>query len=187
MRFALSIVVCGLLLSAAASAQQVYRWVDEDGVVHYSDQPPPGETGESAESVDIEVPPGIGNPVRGLAVQPRGTRTGDDDDAAATETVGGYRSASIVEPQAQQVLWNIATRLSVSMTLEPALAGSHRVQWLLDGQPIGEPGTSLSTTLTPVYRGEHTVSATIVDGTGSTIFSTESVTFYVQQASVFRR
>ena len=181
MRFAAFIVVGGILLSAAASAQQVYRWVDEDGVVHYSDQPPPDD---GAESVDLEVPPGFNNPARGITAAPRPRI---DDEEFVAETVGGYRSASIVDPQEQQTLWNIATRLSVAMTLEPALAGSHRVQWLLDGQPIGDPGTSLATTLTPVYRGAHTIEAVIVDSTGSTIISTEPVTFYVQQASVFRR
>ena len=186
MRFASFIVACGLLVCAAtASAQEVYRWVDEDGVVHYSDQPPPGD---EAEPVALDVPPGIGNPVRGIAIDaPRPRSRPDDDEAAATETVGGYRRASIVEPQAEQVLWNLATRLPVSMTLEPALAGSHRVQWLLDGQPIGEPVTALSTTLSPVYRGTHTIEAVIVDGAGTTIFRTDPVTFYVQQASVFRR
>ena len=71
--------------------------------------------------------------------------------------------------------------------MEPALAGSHRIQWLLDGQPIGDPVTALQTTLEPVYRGTHTIAATVVDSEGATILSTEPVTFYVQQATVFRR
>lgn len=184
MRLASFIVLCGLLLPAAVTAQDIYRWVDEDGVVHYSDQPPPDD--DAAEPVALEVPPGFSNPVRELVAPARRSARDDAADRAA-ETVGGYRSATIVEPQAQQVLWNLATRLPVAMTLEPALAGSHRVQWLLDGQPIGDPGTALSTTLSPVYRGTHTLEAVIVDGTGNRIFGTEPVTFYVQQASVFRR
>ncbi|HSS47233.1 MAG TPA: DUF4124 domain-containing protein [Burkholderiales bacterium] len=35
-----------LLLSAVASAAGVYKWVDSDGTVHYSDQPPPGAVKE---------------------------------------------------------------------------------------------------------------------------------------------
>jgi glutaredoxin len=37
--FGLSIVVC--LGATAVAAGQMYRWVDERGVVQYSDQPPP--------------------------------------------------------------------------------------------------------------------------------------------------
>ncbi|HEX5093678.1 MAG TPA: DUF4124 domain-containing protein [Burkholderiales bacterium] len=31
-----------LALPAAAAAEQLYRWVDKDGTVRYSDRPPPG-------------------------------------------------------------------------------------------------------------------------------------------------
>jgi glutaredoxin len=38
----LRILICVLLLSAGASlAGNLFRWVDSDGTVHYSDQPPP--------------------------------------------------------------------------------------------------------------------------------------------------
>ena len=31
------------LLATGADAQNLYRWVDKNGKVHYSDQPPPKE------------------------------------------------------------------------------------------------------------------------------------------------
>ena len=36
------LLVLGLLAATAALAQEAYRWVDEDGVVHYSDRPREG-------------------------------------------------------------------------------------------------------------------------------------------------
>src|SRR5215216_1310827 len=39
-RGALFLVVC--LLAAAPASAQMYKWVDKDGKVHYSDKPPPG-------------------------------------------------------------------------------------------------------------------------------------------------
>lgn len=36
------IALCALLACLPASAQQIYRWVDADGRVQYSDKPPPG-------------------------------------------------------------------------------------------------------------------------------------------------
>ena len=180
MRQASVFIVCSLLLCATAAAQQVYRWVDENGVVHYSDQPPPDDR---AETVDLEVPEGFSNPARRIA-RGESTRRAIDRDDEPLETVGSYRRGAVTTPEPQQVLWNIATQLSVSMTLEPALAGSHRIQWLLDGQPIGDPVLGLQTTLTPVYRGTHTISANVVDSQGATVFSTAPVTFYVQQATI---
>ena len=41
---------------AAASADQVYRWVDKDGHVHYS-QLPPASTAAQASKMEIAAPP----------------------------------------------------------------------------------------------------------------------------------
>jgi|SRR5215469_5317592 len=43
-------------LALAAAADQIYKWVDKDGHVHYSQTPPPA-TGVQAQSVDIGAPP----------------------------------------------------------------------------------------------------------------------------------
>jgi hypothetical protein len=52
-------LVCAALLLAtagmAASADQVYRWVDKDGHVHYS-QTPPASTDVNAQAVNITPP-----------------------------------------------------------------------------------------------------------------------------------
>jgi glutaredoxin len=37
------------LLWAAAASAQLYRWVDKDGKVHYTDTPPPASAGKSAQ------------------------------------------------------------------------------------------------------------------------------------------
>lgn len=44
------------VLALAAAADQMYKWVDKDGHVHYSQTPPP-TTGVQAESVNISAPP----------------------------------------------------------------------------------------------------------------------------------
>ena len=44
----LRLAACGVFTFAmahAATAQQVYRWVDDKGVVHYADTPPPEKKG----------------------------------------------------------------------------------------------------------------------------------------------
>jgi hypothetical protein len=41
-----------VLAASPAFAQQLYKWVDEAGKVHYSDQPPP-ETAKSGKKLDI--------------------------------------------------------------------------------------------------------------------------------------
>ena len=38
-RMRIALLLAGILLSLAAQPQEIYRWVDKDGVVHYADQP----------------------------------------------------------------------------------------------------------------------------------------------------
>ena len=54
----MKIIIASLLflLMTAAVADQVYRWVDKDGHVHYS-QTPPAATAVHAQSLDVTAPP----------------------------------------------------------------------------------------------------------------------------------
>lgn len=49
-----AMVVVVLAATGAADAQQVYRWMDEQGNVHYTDRPPPEK---NAEALSIEIQP----------------------------------------------------------------------------------------------------------------------------------
>ncbi|HSC46505.1 MAG TPA: DUF4124 domain-containing protein [Gammaproteobacteria bacterium] len=53
-------LACGVLLAAlagAALAAQVYRWVDKDGHVHYSEMPPPTTGAAAAAATSLYVAP----------------------------------------------------------------------------------------------------------------------------------
>ena len=50
-------LACLLAAGSAAVADQVYRWVDKNGVVHYTQTPPPGTDAPAAKSIDISAPP----------------------------------------------------------------------------------------------------------------------------------
>lgn len=63
------VLLCGLLLTLGADASQArfYRWVDEDGVVHYSDTLPPNEIQRghaelSDNGVQLETVPPVKTP-----------------------------------------------------------------------------------------------------------------------------
>lgn len=50
-------LACLMTVGSAALADQVYRWVDKNGVVHYTQTPPPSTDAPAAKSIDIAVPP----------------------------------------------------------------------------------------------------------------------------------
>lgn len=56
MRMQIALTVVLLLAATAAAADQVYKWVDQNGQVHFS-QTPPATTGVTAQSVTVNAPP----------------------------------------------------------------------------------------------------------------------------------
>ena len=67
-----SLALCALLsLSGPALAEGIYRWVDDDGNVHFSETPPPGPSGAEewkrpARDRITRVPDGMNAPVHRL-------------------------------------------------------------------------------------------------------------------------
>lgn len=59
-----------LLLALSAQAQDsLYKWVDEKGVVHYSDTPPPGKASEKLKAESRPSPDAAQPPKRGRSWQ----------------------------------------------------------------------------------------------------------------------
>jgi hypothetical protein len=162
------LLLMALLVSAAAMAD-VYKWTDEDGVVHYSDQPHPG-----AERIQISGT----NTFSAPTVRRRATT---DDTAESTE-FAGYDSLTITSPAAEETLWNIEGVLNVSLSVTPALQPGHQVRVYFDGNPREVAGLSFQ--IEEVYRGVHNLQAEILDATGKLLIRTQPNRFYVQQNSI---
>ena len=50
------LLAMGLLLCAAPSSAQMYKWVDEKGVTHYSESPPPGRKAQQIQTTPAPGP-----------------------------------------------------------------------------------------------------------------------------------
>jgi len=165
------LLVFSLLVAAAATAQEAYRWVDEDGIVHYSDRPEDG-----AEAILLPRPNvATTRPLRQPEAQPQEEQT---DEAAATR----YESIEIVSPSAEETLWNLEGVLNVTVALKPALQPGHQLRVYFDGQMQSASGTSFQ--LQEVWRGVHNIQVEVVDGTGKLMIRSRTNRFYVQQNTV---
>ena len=174
-----TLLVPALLLCAAAASAQVYKWVDEDGVIHYSDQPVAG-----AELVTLPKRSN-GNTVaapRQRATTPRATAEAADTSASPAPEPFTYSAISFTAPAAEETLWNIGGVLSVSLALQPALQSGHRLRVYFDGEPQDQRTTSFQ--IQEVWRGEHNLQAEVVDESGTLMIRSEPMRFYVQQSSI---
>jgi hypothetical protein len=173
-----SILILAGVLATTAVAAEAYRWVDENGVVTYSDRQEPG-----AERIDLQadLPP----PNTYSAPTAAQATNNTDSEQSAAARPSGYESLSISNPGAEVTLWDIGGVLDVSLSLSPGLQANHQVRVYLDGGPAQRvSGTSFQ--IEEVYRGVHNIQAEVIDQTGRLIIRSQPNRFYVQQ-NVIRR
>ncbi len=160
-----------LLAGSIAAAATVYKWVDENGVTHYSDQPHPG-----AKTIELESAQTYTTPQ-----QPRKAAAASSAREPARPV---YNECAIFRPAQEEVLFNVST-VTAKLRVDPELRPGDSAFVALDGRVIREtPMQGGEFTLNSVYRGTHTVSAIVEDLGGNILCQADPVTFHVRQASV---
>jgi hypothetical protein len=175
----LQIVLLGLV-AFAVNAQEVYRWVDEDGIVHFSDRPVEGE--ENAEAVELSKAQTFTSPA---APTPK-KKT--DSAAGAGAPADAYREIAIVKPGPAEVIWNTAGEIEVAVQVVPGLKKKHSILLFIDDRMVdGKADGDLKFKLTEVERGTHALHAEVQDATGTALVKSAPVTFTVQQQSILNQ
>ena len=158
-----------LLSSVAVAAGPVYKWVDAQGVTHYSDQPHP-------DAQTVEVPP----------VQTYHSTPAPNVSSSrpADTTAARYGTCRLARPENDEVFLNTST-VPVAMRLVPDLVPGDKITLTVDGKLApNQPTAGGSVVLTNVDRGSHTVSASVTDAAGKQQCATPAITFHVRQPSV---
>ena len=159
-------------VGGAASAATVYKWVDEHGVTHYSDQPQPG-----ASKVQVE------------GVQTYATGAQAPQSASAAPPAPGAAQpppssdCAIESPVADETFMN-AYSVTGHLRIVPRLEPGERATVVLDGTPATNTDAGGSFTLAQIERGTHTLSAQVETSSGQVRCRAPTVTFHVQQPSV---
>ncbi|GFE78341.1 hypothetical protein GCM10011487_03410 [Steroidobacter agaridevorans] len=167
MRTALYVLLA--LAAPAFAGQTVYKWVDEKGVTHFSDQPVAG-----AEKVELS-----GGANRPASPPPAYAPSAPQE--TPVKAGPAYSRFVIVNPQQDQAIINTGGTVTVQLAATPSIDARHTVALYLDGAPVaGFSGDSHEFSNMP--RGTHTVKAVISAG-GQTIQETPVVTFHVRQES----
>lgn len=172
------LALAGLFAAALALADGAYKWVDADGVVHYSDRPRAG-----AEEVDLDQYSGTTGVQLATGIPPRRAANADDEESAGPAF--RYENVSVTAPAAEETLWNIGGVLNVTVSMTPSLQGGHQVRIYFDGAPRMVDGTRFQ--IEEVYRGVHNIQAEIIDSAGKTIGRSNPSRFYVQQNTLITR
>jgi Domain of unknown function (DUF4124) len=162
----------GLLTAFSVQAAVIYKWVDADGVVHYSDQSSPGA--EKIVTGSSSAAPGAGART-GTAPSPRMS-------PQPAQKGLNYSEITISSPAPEQSFFGDDV-IAVHLTLTPSLRPNQAITWHLNGTQLDFPPDSLSFALPRLDRGTYVLTASITDQTTGESQSSNGVTFYVRQPS----
>lgn len=158
-----------LFSATAVATDAVYRWVDSKGVIHYGAQPPTKDA-LPANLPEIQTySPRAG--LKALPVQPL--------EASAKPAPASVKEVRILTPVQDEIFRDAQGAVGVAVAVLPALPAGAGVVFYLDGTAKNsKPSPATSTVFSGVERGEHSVSAAVVDATGKELMRAPPVTFY---------
>jgi len=172
-----------LFLFLAPAQAEIYRWVDADGNVIYSDEPHPDAETVDLPEATVYTPVGAeqDNEVEILKLAP-------EEEADNSQANLAYQ-LRIIAPANDESIWVNNGNVTVSLIVEPELdvERGDKVLVTLDGARVGEPQTATTIQLTNLNRGTHTLSASVVDSNGATLTSSSNVSFHLHRTSVLNR
>jgi Domain of unknown function (DUF4124) len=165
----IALILAGMLLPLAAQPQEIYRWVDKDGLVHYADQPgaPDAERVEIVNPNSYESTPSeLGD--AGTYRPPRAPR---------------YDSLTITQPAPDEMFFGADATVTAQAELGGTLQPDHTLVFFIDGNRVtSADGTSVQ--LSNLDRGTHFLRASVLDQNGAPILSSQQITFNVREPSV---
>jgi len=163
----LILTMCMIMAPALVLAQPIYRVVDEDGNVTYTDQRP-SDDAEPMELPELNV------------LDSRAAPPNMPTDAEESE-VEPLR-LSISSPQNEENIFGTGNSLSVALESSVEIPRTAQVVLYLDDE-AQDPIQALTYTFEFIPRGEHTLRAELQTPSGRVLAETETITFYMRQAS----
>jgi len=123
-------VALAVLLAAATVTAQVYKWVDKDGKVQYTDTPPPTDVKSTPKKVDTR-------PASGPAAIPAApTKSAPDKDAGKDIAKGAPARPLTLEERSKESDKRRAERVEAENNQERCKEATHYLRDLETGRPI---------------------------------------------------
>ncbi len=164
-----SLTLIGLMLFSMLAQAVVYKWVDKDGKVHYSDEPQP-------DAKIVELKDKTLNQI--TLPQPK---TDMDDASQAIESI--KYQVNITAPNEEETVRDNNGDFEVVATITPELKGQYLMAIKLDGKPIGQPQIGNVFQLKNIDRGQHTLVVDAMTQNGKVFASSPPRKIFLHQAT----
>lgn len=179
----MAVVLLSLSLDGRSQDGQIYKIVDADGNVTFTDQKP------SSDAEPVDLPPlsviKSDMPPPPVAVDQAGVPE-EEKPLTPRELRRQFRDFSITQPQQEETFWGTQNTVVVTWGSSAEIPPEMNVMLYVNGEGQKAPASG-SVTLT-LDRGEHQVYAELRDERNRRIVTTSTVTFFIKQHSAnFRR
>lgn len=160
-----------LIIFCSSTAAAVYKWVDQSGMVHYSDQPQAG-----AEKIDLPEPTVYSpRPVPNSTAGGRGKK--------GKKSPVAYTAFSIVAPPNRETIRSRS--VEIVFQVSPRLQPGHYIQVILNGRIMDRRLTGAKLQLEGLDRGSYMVHASVHNAVGLMQIRSNIIQFFVQIETTF--
>lgn len=168
-------IILLLIIVSQSVAAVIYKSVDQDGNVIYTD-----ESSLGAE----EIPDPTPNTVTLPKPSPE-SEIPKSGESAETR----YTSLRVITPAADETIRSNPGLLTIKLDLKPALdvKAGHAVSLLVDGYVLVRKSSQLSMQIPDISRGTHRLQALITDQQGQVLIKSALVQFFMQRQSLLNK
>lgn len=166
--------------TVAANETVMYKKVDKNGKVTFTDKPIPGST-----PITIKTNTNVVKTPKPTLIQ-RQPKDAPNEDKG--EQAFKYEVLSIDSPSNDKAVRANDGDINVIVGITPNIQPQHSLQLLLDGEAVGTAQKGPYFSLNNVNRGTHQLSVKVIDDESKdTVQTSESITFHLLRASRLNR
>ena len=179
--FFLILMACSMAMATNAMSADVYKVVDEDGNVTYTDKPPKDGSGPiKLAPISVIETPTYEQPAKADA-------EGEESKEMSLKYLRKhYADFAIVSPQQEESVWHPDAAMPVAWTTRYQLQEGMQVTIYIDGKQHSKSSDQIIA-VPELDRGEHKVEAQLTDSKNRRIATAEPITFFVRRPGLYQR
>ncbi|MBD3654617.1 DUF4124 domain-containing protein [Kangiella sp.] len=172
----LSLLCIASLAATQADATVLYKKVDKDGKVTYTDKP-----SEDAEAITVKSNRNVVSTPRMNTPPPQGTDEEEQQEAQ-------YDVFAIDSPGSDEGVRANDGTVNIVIGISPQIQPNHSIRLHMDGAQVGQDQKIPYFNLGNVDRGTHELVAMVInDETQEIVQTSKAVTFHVLRTSILNR
>lgn len=178
----MTLITFSLSLMGNPLFAEVYKTVDENGNVTYTDRSP----GDGATPMELPELSIIETPIYEKTAREAGLKgaKGDENEVSLKSLRQKYRDFAIISPINEETIFNPEQAIPVAWSVSSPLAAGMTVTLFVDGKKQAST-TQPIIPLASLERGEHTLTAELKDAKNQKIATAQAVTFFIRKPNIY--